>query len=161
MTISPDVKLTFPMLENAFRDLLDGKVKTALKIPGGAVVMEQQNLYIAACDADGAVELETMGEMSHLSFDDERGCWEGDQDASYVIAAINNPVFITYIDDEPTLLAATQQVIVNGCNSKFELKDGELAAHIGAAFDDMFPRGYKVPLADKVKAELAVIGFVW
>lgn len=59
------------------------------------------------------------------------------------------------------LSAMAKSVILQACESKLELKTGELGQHVGAAYDFMLKRMHGDKQAQSVRAELKSIGFEW
>jgi hypothetical protein len=103
MNLSP-VNLTFLILLDAYIELLQGKPGKALLVPNNeAVFLENGNIYGVTLSATGEPEMESAGCISPVAWDDERCCWECDDNAELTVSAINSPVFIDLpLEDDNT-----------------------------------------------------------
>lgn len=94
MNLSPK-NLTFNTMHAAYVALLQNQPSKALLLPdGGAVFLENGEIYAVTLNPDGEVEMDTAGCISPEAWDDERGCWDGDESAEMCVAAVNSPSFI-------------------------------------------------------------------
>ena len=94
MNLSPE-NLTFNAMHAAYAAVLQTQPGKALRLPdGGAVFLENGEIYAVTLSEAGEVEMETAGCISPLAWDDDRGCWESEDSAEMCISAVNSPVFI-------------------------------------------------------------------
>jgi hypothetical protein len=95
MMLNPDT-LTYDKLYAAYEALLVANPGKALKLPdGGALFLENNEIYAVTLDEDGKVEHDTAGIISSLSWDDEERRWESEDSAEQCVSAVNSPVFIS------------------------------------------------------------------
>lgn len=86
---------TFDQIHAAYTALLTQAPGKALLLPcDGVVFLENGEVYAARLCADGHVQHETAGCISPLAWDEDRGCWECDDNAAVCINAVLEPVLI-------------------------------------------------------------------
>ncbi|MDH4602428.1 hypothetical protein [Pseudomonas syringae] len=94
MNMSPS-NLTFETMRLAYIEVLTDKLDKALRLSdGGAVFMEDGEIFSVTLSETGEVEMGTAGCISPLAWDDDRGCWESEESAQACVSAVNSPVFI-------------------------------------------------------------------
>ena len=95
MNLSPNY-LTFDAMYSAYSTVLQSQPGKALRLPdGGAVFLEDGEVYAVTLNEAGEVEMETAGCISPVAWDDDRGCWDCDESAEVCASAVNFPVFVS------------------------------------------------------------------
>lgn len=163
MKFPPETILTLEQMEDAVKALLADKPNMAIRIGCGAFIVCDDTVFIAPLDDNGVVNAEDAGEIDETAWHDERGCWETDEDPSFMLNLLNNPVYLPYVPSIGGLLSATQEIILAGCNAKrHNNNEGELSAHIGAELKARMDSG-KVSkwYGNWIKSQLNQLGFNW
>lgn len=94
MTLSAN-NLTFDAMYSAYIAVLQSQPGKALRLPdGGAVFIEDGEVYAVTLSEAGEMEMETAGCLSPVAWDADRGCWDCDESAEICLSAVNSPAFI-------------------------------------------------------------------
>nr|WP_172687443.1 hypothetical protein [Pseudomonas syringae]ARO45270.1 hypothetical protein [Pseudomonas syringae pv. actinidiae] len=89
--------LTFDSVCAAYALLLENNPGLALMLSdGGAVFLENGNIYSVAISDSGVLLIDTAGCIYPSAWDQERRCWDSEEGTDACVSAINNPTFINY-----------------------------------------------------------------